>query len=120
MRKHFYSHIKIFQRGKFRVGDLVRISKNRHIFEKGYTPNWTTEIFKIRKVQKTNPVTYLLKDYQNDPIKGGFYEVELQKAKYPDTYLIEKVIRKKGNQLYVKWLGFDTTHNSWIPETDML
>lgn len=115
-----YSHIKKFRRGKFRVGTYVRISKNRHIFDKGYTPNWTTEIFSIAKVQKTNPVTYLLNDYQNNPIKGGFYDAELQKVKYPDTYLVEKIIRKKDGQLYVKWLGMDTTHNSWITEKDML
>lgn len=115
-----YNNVKIFRKGKFRLGDRVRVSKQRHIFEKGYTPNWTTEIFQIRKVQITNPVTYLLNDYQKNPIKGGFYEAELQKVVYPDTYLIEKVLQKKGNQLYVKWLGFDTTHNSWISETDQL
>lgn len=115
-----YSHVKIFKKGKFKVGDYVRISKNRHIFDKGYTPNWTTEIFSIRKVQITNPVTYLLNDYEKNPIKGGFYEAELQKAKYPDTYLVERVVRKKNGKLYVKWLGFDSTHNSWIAEKDML
>lgn len=115
-----YSHVKIFKKGKFKVGDYVRISKNRQIFDKGYTPNWTTEIFSIRKVQITNPVTYLLNDYEQNPIKGGFYEAELQKAKYPDTYLVEKVVRKKNGKLYVKWLGFDSTHNSWIDEKDLL
>lgn len=109
-----YNRIKTFKTGKFNIGDYVRISKNRHIFAKGYTSNWTTEIFKIRKVQITNPVTYLLEDYQKNAIKGAFYEKELQKAKFPDIYLVEKVLRRKGNQAYVKWLGFDDSHNSWI------
>lgn len=50
---------------KFKIGDKVRISKLKHVFEKGYTPNWTTEIFTIHQVNNTVPITYLLKDYQN-------------------------------------------------------
>lgn len=109
-----YSNIKSFKRGKFQVGDSVRISYNPKLFEKGYTPNWSTEIFQIRKVQITNPVTYLLSDYQKNNINGGFYEQELQLCKYPNTYLIDKIVKKKGNEVYVKWLGFDKSHNSWI------
>lgn len=99
---------------KFKIGDFVRISKLKPIFEKGYTPNWSPEIFTITKVQKTRPVTYRIKDYQNEYVKGSFYEFELLKAKIPDFYLIEKVIRRRGDQVLVKWLGFDEIHNSWI------
>ena len=67
----------------------------------------------------TNPVTYKLKDYRDQPIAGGFYEQELLKAKYPDVYLVEKVLKKCGNKIYVKWLGFDNSHNSWISKSDM-
>lgn len=104
---------------KFKVGDKVRISKYKNIFEKGYTPNWTTEIFTITKVAATNPVTYKLKDYKNEPIAGGFYEQELLAVKYPDIYLIEKVLKKRSDKLYVKWLGFDDSHNSWIKKSDL-
>ena len=48
---------------KFKIGDKVRISKyKRKVFDKGYTPNWTEEIFLIDKIQSTNPITYILKD----------------------------------------------------------
>uniref|UniRef100_A0ABD2W296 Chromo domain-containing protein n=1 Tax=Trichogramma kaykai TaxID=54128 RepID=A0ABD2W296_9HYME len=104
---------------KFKIGDKVRVSKAKHIFEKGYTPNWTTEIFTIVKTSMTHPPTYHLKDYQDQPITGSFYEQELSIAKYPDIYLIENIIRKKGNKLFVKWLGFDSTHNSWINKNDI-
>lgn len=110
-----YSYVKIHITPRFKVGDSVRISKYKHVFEKGYTPNWTTEIFKITKIQRTNPITYLLEDYQGNPIRGGFYELELQKTKFPDTYLIEKILLKKKNKMFVKWLGFSSDHNSWIP-----
>lgn len=104
---------------KYKVGDKVRLSKERSIFHKGYMPNWTTEVFTIKQIKLTNPITYLLQDQSGELIKGGFYKEELQTAKYPDIYLIEKIIRKKGNKLFVKWLGFDTSHNSWINKSDV-
>lgn len=116
-----YNHIKLaLDRSKFKVGNLVRISKNKHAFEKGYTPNWTTELFKVIKVQITNPVTYLLQDLRGNPISGGFYAEELQKAQHSDIYLVEKVLCRRGKKVLVKWLGFDKSHNSWIDSTNKL
>lgn len=109
------------QKTKFNVGDRVRMSKYKHVFEKAYTPNWTTEIFKIRKVQKnTDPITYLLSDYQGNEINGSVYEHELLLVKHPDLYLVEKILRRKGKQAYVKWLGFDSSHNSWVNENEII
>lgn len=107
------------RKGRFKIGDKVRISKVKHVFEKGYTPNWTTEIFTVNHVNNTNPVTYRLIDSQEQPIEGGFYQEELTKVKYPDVYLIEKILRAKGNKYYVKWLGFNDSHNSWIDKKDL-
>lgn len=111
--------LPVKKKNKFKVGDPVRISKYKHIFEKGYTPNWTTEVFVIDEVQKTRPVTYKLRDYQNHLIQGGFYEEELQKTKFKDTYLVEKVLKRKGDQVLVKWLGFDDSHNQWIKKKEI-
>lgn len=104
---------------KFKVNDSVRISKNKHVFEKGYTPNWTTEIFTIRKVQNTNPITYLLRDSDNVDVEGAVYTEELLLAKYPDVYLVEKILRRRNNQVYVKWLGFGDEFNEWIDESNI-
>ena len=112
-----YSNIKIAAPARFRANDSVRISKFKTIFEKGYTPNWTTEVFRIDKVQRTNPVTYLLKDSRGESIAGGFYDHELQRVADADVYLIEKVLRTKGNKIFVKWLGMDKSHNSWIDKS---
>jgi hypothetical protein len=114
-----YSNIKIAALAKYKIGDTVRISKQKALFEKGYTRNWSTELFKIEKVQLTNPITYLLKDYEDQPILGAFYEEEIQRAKYNDIYLVEQVIRKKGTKMLVKWLGFDKSHNSWVNKQDI-
>jgi len=97
----------------------VRVSNAKQVFEKGYTPNWSTEIFTIVRVAPTNPVTYHLKDYRDQSILGGFYEHEIQKTKHPDIYLVEKVIKKRGNQVFVKWSGFDNSHNSWINKSEL-
>lgn len=114
-----YSNIKISGMAKLKIGDFVRISKFKNIFDKGYEPNWSTEIFVISKVQHTNPVTYKLKDMQDTEISGGFYEHEVKKTKYPDIYLVEKILRRKGSQAYVKWLGLDSSHNSWVKKSDI-
>lgn len=103
---------------KFSVGNNVRISKYKGIFSKGYEPNWSTEVFTINNIKFTTPITYVLKDFEGKTISGGFYEHELQKVKNPDIYLVEKVLRRKNDKCYVKWLGFDKKHNSWINKRD--
>lgn len=105
---------------KFKKGDYVRVSKYKSVFDKGYTANWSTEIFQVADVKNKIPVTYLLKDYQNQPIAGRFYEYELQKTEHPDIYLVEKILKTKPTQLYVKWLGFNDTHNSWISKNNFI
>lgn len=111
---------KIIHHTKFHIGDYVRISKFKTVFEKGYTPNWSTEIFKVKNINHKFPVTYLLEDYQGNSIAGRFYEQELQKTNQPDSYLVEKVLKRKGSKVYVKWLGFGSSHNSWINKKDIL
>lgn len=108
-----YGKLQLHRTSKiqFKVGEKVRIIKFKHIFEKSYTPNWITEIFTINQVQSTDPVTYKLFDYPEKPFNGGFYQEELTKVKYSDVYLIEKVVHKRGNQVIIKWLGFDSSHN---------
>ena len=91
---------------KFKVGDHVRISKYKIIFAKGYNPSWSEEIFVIKRIKNTVPWTYVINDLNGEEIIGIFYEKELQKANQKE-FRIEKVIKKKGNKLYVKWKGYD-------------
>ena len=86
---------------KFKVGDKVRVSKYKKIFDKSYHPNWSYEVYTIYKVQNTNPTTYLLTDAKERVLDGCFYEMELMKPKYLNVYLIDKVIRRKGNKKFV-------------------
>ena len=103
---------------KFEIGDKVRISKAKAVFEKGYLPNWSTEIFTVTEVCPTTPVTYKLEDYTGKPIVGGFYNEELANTTHPHDYLVEKVIEKRGNRHFVKFLGFPEKDNAWINVSD--
>ena len=90
---------------RFKVGDHVRISKCKNIFAKGYAPNWSEEIFVIKKVKNTVPWTYVINDLNGEEITGSFYEKELQKTNQ-EKFRIEKIIERKGDRLYVKWKGY--------------
>ena len=65
---------------KFKVGDHVRISKYKNVFPKGYTPNWSEEVFVVSKTKNTVPWTYVINDLNGEEIIGTFYEKELQKT----------------------------------------
>ena len=86
---------------KFKVGDNVRISKYKNIFAKGYAPNWSEEVFVINKIKNTVPWTYAISDLNGEEITGSFYEKELQKTNQKE-FRIEKVLKRKGDKLYVK------------------
>ena len=103
----------------FKVGDRVRISKYRKIFAKGYTPNWSEEVFVIKKVKNTVPWTYVINDLNDEEITGTFYEKELQKTNKKE-FRIEKVIKRKGDKIYVKWKGYDNSFNSWIDKASLV
>ena len=62
---------------KFEVGDRARTSKHKNIFAKGYTPNWSEEVFLINEIKNTVPWTYVINDLNGNEITGKFYEKEL-------------------------------------------
>ena len=107
---------------KFSIGVKVRISKyKRKVFDKGYTPNWTEEVFVIDKVNLTKPVTYNIVDLLGEKVEGSFYEKELQKAKQ-QTFRIEKVVKRdnKKKKALVKWKGYSDKFNSLVDVKDLV
>ena len=102
-----------------KVGDTVRISRQKGVFEKGFTSNWSPELFRVAHVRETVPRTYYLQDMDGKDIRGGFYAEEILPTRYPDTYLVERVLKRKKDRLYVKWLGFPARFNSWVPVEDL-
>ena len=105
---------------KFRVGDTVQVSRYKSIFSKGYEANFTEEIFKVKKVLRGDPNMYEIEDHEGEPIIGKFYEEELSRVdKQDDVYREEKILKRKKGMVLVEWLGYDSKHNSWIPEKDI-
>ena len=103
----------------FKVSNHVRISKYKNIFAKGYTPNWSEEIFVFSNIKNTVPWTYVINDLNGEKITGSFYEKELQKSNQKE-FRIEKVLKQKGDKLFVKWKGCDNRFNSWIDKKDLV
>ena len=104
---------------KFKVGIHIRIPKYKDIFAKGDTPNWSEEFFVAKKIKNTVPWTYVISDLNGEEIIGRFYEREFEKTNQKE-FRIEKVIKKKGNKLYVKWKGYNSSFNSWIDKNDII
>lgn len=111
---------------KFNVGDHVRITKYKHIFQKGYESNWSDEIFVVSSVIFRTPRrVYTIKDLQGEEITGTFYERELQKVIYDPTieYKIDKIIRSRYNnnrqEVLVKWKGYPNKFNTWISASSL-
>ena len=103
----------------------MRITKYKRHFEKGYTPKWTEEIFKIKRQIPRKPVVYKIEDLNREEIEGVFYEPELQEVfkDEDEAYIIEKILKKKtekGIKKYlVSWQGYPPSFNSWITERDI-
>ena len=104
---------------KFKVSNYVRISKHKNIFAKGYVANWSEKVFMINKIKNAVPWTYVINDLNGEEIIGTFYEKELQKTNEKE-FRIEKVLKEKGDKLYVKWKGYDNSFNSWIDKKDLV
>ena len=104
---------------KFKIGDHVRISKYQNIFAKWYAPNWSEKSFLISQIKNTVSWTYVIIDLNGEETVGTFYEKELQKTNLKE-FRIEKVIKRKGDKLYVKWKDYDNLINSWIDKKDIV
>ena len=110
----------------FNVGDRVRTTYIRKHFQREYDSKWTGEIFKIsrRFIRQGQPI-YTLVDWYNNPVKGTFYQKELQKIETTeaDMFKIEEVLKYKGRgnkkEALVHWLGWPKHFDSWIPVSDI-
>lgn len=114
---------KVFE---YKMGDRVKLSFIKSVFDREYDEKWTDETFSISgRNRKQGLAQYTIKDWNNDPISGSFYEAELQRSSLPNDveYKIEKILKKrtrKGKkEVLVKWEGWHKKFNSWIPEADV-
>ena len=111
---------------KFNVGDQVKISKYKKVFEKGYLPSCTKETFTIAQRLPRNPPVYRLKEANGDLIQGTFYKTELQRVieKSNHLFCIEKILKSRGKgkkkEVLVHWKGWPKSYDSWLPASQLV
>ena len=123
IKENIYTYDKTTKIPRFKIGNLVRISlKRRNVFDKpSGNIKWTEELFKIYSINRSNVITYKIKDLNDEIMEGIFYERELQKTKNTSqVYIIEKIIRKNKNKYLVKWRNYSNDFNSWVDKDDVV
>ncbi len=120
------SEAKPIHKMKYNVGDIVRISHVRGVFDREYSQKWTGELFKVKsRYLRQNIPVYKLDDWEGESVLGTFYEQELQSVRVDEntTFRIDKILkrRKRGNlkEVLVRWLHWPEKYDSWIPEIDV-
>ena len=92
------------------------------MFKKGYLPGWTEEVFVVKHVQKGKVPTYKVNEWDGTSIKGTFYEQDLQKVTVEDDDLfrIDKIVKRKGDKVLVRWKGWPDKYDTWLNKKDVL
>ena len=109
-----YSNIK--------VGDFVLVNTAKKTFEKGVAPKWTCEVFKVIDVDMSSlRLSYKLEDMDGEEVKGMFVSDQLQKVTDPTNQplMIEKVVKRRGDQVLVKYLGYGDKFNTWVHKSQV-
>ena len=110
----------------FRLGDSVHIAMTRRPFKKGYTGQWSEELFDVSEKLRTIPTTYRVNDLVDEQIHGIFYHQELQlvRVEQHKVYTVERILkkRKRGTMIeyFVKWKGYGDKFNAWIIKEDII
>ena len=106
------------------VGTTVRLNKTKRVFDKGYLPNWTKEVFTVVERLKTRPTTYRVDDYNGTNVIGTFYREELQIVRPPEFYDIEEIINERmkngEKEVLIKWKGYNKSFNQWLPKKQVV
>ena len=105
----------------WKAGDRVRLQKQHRPFEKGYLPGWTEEVFLIDRAVPGPVATYKIKEWDITPVKGTFYEQDVQKVDVPDDALfrVENVLQRRRQEVKVRWKGWPKKYDSWIPNRSL-
>lgn len=112
---------------RYKVGDLVRVSRAKSAFDKGYEGGWTEEIFKIERISASRPPhVYILKDLREEEIEGIFYEEEICRVRkdlnneiWEIDEILETVGKGRSKKYLVSWKGYPKSFNSYVYARDL-
>ena len=115
------ARLKRPQEVRLQRGDRVRLNKKFRTFKKSYLPGWTEEVFVVDRVKDGPIPTFRIVEWDGTPVVGTFYTQDLQKVRVADDALfrVEKVLRRKGTKLLVRWKGWPNKYDSWIDKKDV-
>ena len=120
------TYLKRQRRPDLPPGTMVRLSKAKRVFDKGYMPNWTKEHFQVSAAKQARKGTkrpvYKVEDFDGEEVKGSWYPEEMQAISH-NQCRIEKVLRRRTRpdgrkEKLVRWEGWPEKFNSWIGEED--
>ena len=113
----------------FAIGEYVRILGKKNTFDRGYDVLWTEQIYQIKSILRTVPITYQVNDLKGDAVDGSFYKEELQSVDYPEEFFIEKELERRTRidersnkpikEVLVRWLGYPNKFDTWLPENQV-
>ena len=118
-RKEFVKPVRF----KYDIGDYVKLSKKKNIFEKGYVPNWTLETFIVKERRATNPVTYKITNLKGEEVIGSFYEEQMQLVNKPKPDISKQieVLKKDGNgRYYIHYKDWSSRFDEWIDKDKLI
>ena len=98
---------------------MLEFQNKKKFFAKGHTPNWSEKVFVFSKIKNMICWAYIINDLNGEEITRSFYEKELQKTNQKE-FRIEKILKRKGDKLYVKWKGYSNLFNSWINKKNLV
>ena len=117
-KRLYGKRLKVSQKKpRFKVGDHVRLNQKHRTFKKSYLPGWTEEVFTVQRVLLRGSVpAYKIRELDDTPLEGTFYEQDLQKVYMSGDSLfrIDKVLKRQKGQALIKWKGWPDKYNSWI------
>ena len=99
----------------------MRLNKKFRQFKKGYLPGWTEEVFVVQRIIPGVVPTYKIEEFDGTLLKGTFYERDLQKVNVSkdDLFRVDKVVKRRGNKVLIRWKGWPDKYDSWIDKNDV-